>query len=501
MFLLSLLLASCSRIGQAQIAPPFTSIYQFSAVEFNGGICLNTDGADIRAGLVQDADGNLYGTASMGGSVNAGTVFKLTTTGVLTPLHNFSEYGRDGCLPYCHDRGLVLGEDGNLYGTTVMGGPTSPAESAFYTGTVFRITTGGAITTEYSFSAEQANHNNVSWNADGASVYAGLIQGKDGYLYGTAQSGGIYGCGTVFKVKTNGAGFENLHSFGLLNGDSENWDGIGPQAGLIQATDGNLYGTTASGGIYGWGTVFKITTTGVLTTLHSFDLSDGEYPQGGLIEGADGNLYGTCCGADMSSVFKITTKGVLTTLHVFTGSDGYYPDAGLIQGRDGNLYGTTQFGGTNNNGTVFQITTRGVLTTLYSFSGFTGYNGGTFSWGTNADGGRPMGALLQGDDGNLYGTTHEGGVNGSGIVFKLTMTPVIAGFSPASGKVGASVTLTGANFSNVTSVKLGSLTARITIHSDSSLTFTVPTGAESAKVTIINPFGTAESSTEFIVTH
>ena len=122
MFLLSLLLASCSRIGQAQIAPPFTSIYQFSAVEFNGGICLNTDGADIRAGLVQDADGNLYGTASMGGSVNAGTVFKLTTTGVLTPLHNFSEYGRDGCLPYCHDRGLVLGEDGNLYGTTEYGG-------------------------------------------------------------------------------------------------------------------------------------------------------------------------------------------------------------------------------------------------------------------------------------------------------------------------------------------------------------------------------------------
>ena len=240
-----------------------------------------------------------------------------------------------------------------------------------------------------------------------------------------------------------------LHSFSGYPSDGDS-----PYAGLVQASDGNLYGTTNTGGANGWGTVFKMTPSGTLTILYSFTGgSDEGVPGTALIQAKDGNLYGTTAGGGASgngTVFKITTSGTLTTLHVFSGSDGAGPN-GLIQAKDGNLYGTTYGGGANgDNGTVFQLTPLGMLTTLYSFSGSDGY--------------QPFAALIQAKDGNLYGTTEFGGPNftfpsnlGYGTVFRFNMNsvPVISSLKPAKVNAGGpafTLTVNGANFANNSTV-------------------------------------------------
>ena len=187
-------------------------------------------------------------------------------------------------------------------------------------------------------------------------------------------------------------------------------------AGLLQDASGNLYGTTFAGGTNGYGTVFKVTPAGVETVLYSFSGgTDGQYPQAGLIQDASGNLYGTTYGIDLyggtnsnGTVFKVTPSGVGTVLYSFgTGTDGNYPYAGLIQDASGNLYGTTTGGGANNKGTVFKVTPAGVETVLHSF-------------GTGTDGRYPYAGLIQDTSGNLYGTTHGGGTNNIGTVFKIS---------------------------------------------------------------------------------
>jgi uncharacterized repeat protein (TIGR03803 family) len=190
--------------------------------------------------------------------------------------------------------------------------------------------------------------------------------------------------------------FTTLHSF-------DGKDGSRPYAGLIQATDGNLYGTTDFGEPHGEGTVFKITPSGMLTTLHSFDYADGGNPSAGLVQGTDGNLYGTTYGGGANQggeIFKITPSGRLTTFHSFEGTDGSYPYAGLVQATNGDFYGTTSGGGSSNCfgagcGTVFKITPSGILTTLHSFNG--------------TDGQFPAGVLVRATDGSFYGTTEYGG--------------------------------------------------------------------------------------------
>ena len=210
-----------------------------------------------------------------------------------------------------------------------------------------------------------------------------LIQATDGNFYGTTLLGGdtsicSEGCGTIFKMTPQGT-LTTIHSF-------NDTDGLEPASGLLQATDGNFYGTTAGGGGSGHGTVFKITQGGMLITMHSFDGGDGYSATGNLMQAADGNLYGTTeyggannnsivCGSSVSgcgTVFKITLAGVLTTLHNFCSqtncTDGANPyQAGLVQATDGNLYGTTYDGGAKDWGTVFRITAGGSLTTLHSF--------------------------------------------------------------------------------------------------------------------------------------
>lgn len=254
-----------------------------------------------------------------------------------------------------------------------------------------------------------------SGSPDGIGPYAALIQATDGNFYGTTSGGGARGSGTVFKV-TPGGSLTTLYSFDLATGD-----GIQPSAGLIQATDGNFYGTTVTGGAHGHGTVFKITPAGTMTTLYSFGSAtgDGSQARAGLIQAVDGDFYGTTeTGGgthDSGTVFKITPGGALSTLYSFGGTSTYGagPLAGLIQATDGNLYGTTSEGGPSSYGTIFKITTGGTLATLYSFS--------LTDDGALPDGGYPESALVQAADGKLYGTTVTGGASDEGTVFSLTI--------------------------------------------------------------------------------
>jgi len=328
----------------------------------------------------------------------------MTPNGTLTTLYSFQGQS-DGAFP---DVGLLQASDGNFYGTTPWGG-VGPA----YYGTIFKITPAGTLTTMYSFCSQQGC-------TDGRVPAAALVVGADGNFYGTTSSGGtgcyIWGCGTVFSI-TPGGTMTTLHSFNENDGDA-------PNGALVQATDGNFYGTTSDGGADYVGVVFSITPSGVLNTLYSFVAPSGSYPMAGLVQSRDGNFYGTTSSGGANgggTVFRITSTGALTTLHNFAGLDGYAPYAGLVQAGDGNFYGTTYSGGTGNNcnsgcGTVFKMTPSGTLTTLHSFNG--------------RDGSFPYGGLMQASDGDLYGTTYGGGAYNNGTVFRVGMVRTCATCRP-----------------------------------------------------------------------
>lgn len=315
--------------------------------------------------------------------------------------------------------GLVQATDGNLYGVTVYGGADNRHLcEGVGCGTFFEMTTSGALTPLYSF-CSQTNC------IDGFFPQAAPVQGTDGNFYGITLFGGGYDCGrrtcgTVFKVTADGK-LKTLHRFG-----SSRNDGGTPEARLVQTAGGTFYGTTCGGGAANFGTFFKITSAGKLEILRSFEggKNSGNCPWG-MVQGADGNFYGVAtegggsgdCAFGCGVVFKITPAGKITALHDFGGPDGARPEV-LIQGADGNFYGTTDvggaYGGNNGYGTVFKITPEGVLTILHSFN-FT-------------DGAEPT-DLIQGSDGNFYGTTLEGGGgNGCfdnldcGTLFQITPT-------------------------------------------------------------------------------
>jgi uncharacterized repeat protein (TIGR03803 family) len=330
----------------------------------------------------------------------------------LTTLALFDEF--DGSGPYTAP--LVQGADGNFYGTTTYGGANCVSGGGC--GTVFKITPEGTLTTVYSFCAQ-------SGCTDGIYPYAGLVQGTDGNFYGTTTQGGASGHdGTVFKITPAGT-LTTLYSFCAQVNCA---DGGYPFGGLVQASDGNFYGTTFSGGVGdaqycngGCGTVFKITPKGALKTLHSFEGYDieGSGPSAALVQGGNGNFYGTttnggaynACALGCGTVFEITSKGALKTLHSFAGypSDGAAPYASLVRGADGTFYGTTANGGAGDDGTIFEVTAAGVATT-YSFC----------TQANCTDGGDPEGGLVRATDGSFYGTAIRGGVYGAGSIFKIT---------------------------------------------------------------------------------
>ena len=257
----------------------------------------------------------------------------------------------------------------------------------------------------------------------GAGTESPVLQASDGNFYGTTYAGGTHLFGTVYKVTAGGL-LTTLHDFCSQTNCA---DGMFPVGGLVQGNDGNFYGTTTQGGAHNQGTVFVISGGGSFSVLHSFQGTDGTEPFAGLVQGTDGNFYGTTFSngpIGYGTVFKITPAGVLTTLYGFSSGDGGEPAGTLVQGTDGNFYGTTVGGGHNSNcdgldacGTVFKITPGGVLTTLYNFC----------SQANCTDGVEPYAGLVQAGDGNFYGTTWLGGTNcrpgllgGCGTVFKIT---------------------------------------------------------------------------------
>lgn len=251
-------------------------------------------------------------------------------------------------------------------------------------------------------------------NADGDSPYGNLIQASDGDFYGMTQNGGSANAGVVFKITSAGV-VTILHSF--TGGTT---DGANPQGSLIQASDGDLYGMTQNGGASDDGIVFKITVGGAETVLYSFagGTTDGANPQGNLVQASDGDFYGmTTYGGsnDYGTAFRVTPAGTETILYSFAGgaADGAYPQGSLIQASDGNFYGMTMVAGSNNDGVVFELTSGGAETVLHSFVG-----GAT-------DGSRPSGSLVQASDGTLYGMTLLGGASNDGVVFQVSPAGVV----------------------------------------------------------------------------
>ncbi len=326
------------------------------------------DGYDPYAGLLQGTDGNFYGTTASGGSScqpgGCGTAFTLSSAGALTTLVSFDD--SDGALPQA---ALIQATNGNFYGTSYEGG-------AYGSGEVFELTPNGTVTTLHSFCERVPC-------GGGALPSAGLIQAADGNFYGVTAEGGTGsgcedkdGCGTVFKI-TPAGNFTVLYSFCSATGCP---DGEDPQGPLVQATDGNFYGTTTYDGdsANGGGTVFRITPQGVLTTLHSFcsqsNCADGAEPYAGVIQATDGNLYGTTYKGGLyndesnygGTIFKITLSGTLTTLYNFCSqancADGSLPTGVITEDTNGTLYGTTYGGGESSTrcaalgcGTVFSL--------------------------------------------------------------------------------------------------------------------------------------------------
>ena len=471
-------LVLCATTAIALPAQTLTTLYSFCSLGFP---C--TDGEVPFAGLVQATNGDLYGTTLYGGTNgNYGTVFKITPSGTLTTLYSFCPQTNctDGAAPQA---GLVQAANGDLYGTTLFSGTNGQ-------GMVFKITQGGTLTTLYSF-CSQTNC------TDGANPDAGLVQAANGDLYGTTAGGGAYGGGTVFEITPDGT-LTTLYSFCSLGFPCT--DGVGPAAGLVQATNGDLYGTTFFGGPNGGGTVFKITPGGTLTTLYSFcsqsNCTDGAEPEAGLVQAANGNFYGTTEGGGRANgrygtVFKITPTGTLTTLHRFNGTDGTFPYAGLVQAANGDFYGTTGGGGANGNGTVFKITPTGELTTLYSFCSQTNCT----------DGGQPLAGLVQDANGDFYGTTSGGGGGpANGTVFRLSvgLGPFLKP-RPPYGKVGAAIKILGTNLTGAASVSFDGTAAVFEVVSSSEITTTVPAGASSGAVQVVTPSGTLSSNASFLV--
>ena len=475
----------CVMTATASLAQNFTSLASFDG----------TNGAGPKyVSLVQGFDGNFYGTTDgggTGGTNGAGTVFKITPTGRLTTLYNFCIQANcaDGQEPMA---GLVLASNGNFYGTTYGGGANG-------FGTVFKITAAGALTTLYSF-CTKANC------ADGSLPFDALVQGADGNFYGTTGYGGAHcpknfptGCGTVFKITPSGT-LTTLYSFCAQANCA---DGTIPYGGPVQGADGNFYGTTE--GAFGGhpGTVFQITPTGILTTLHTFNcVADGCNPYDGLVQAANGDFYGTTYDGGANSggtVFSITSGGTFTTLDSFGIPNGGYSYAGLVQGTDGNFYGTTPYSEVHNPvcndlhcGTAFRITPGGTVTTLHHF--------------VLTDGGFPTGGLLQATNGKFYGTTSTGGSTsancpeGCGTVFSLSvgLGPFVKTI-PASGKVGTKVIILGNNLTSTTSITFNGATAPLLKVTASAIETSVPTGATTGTVAVTTPSGTLDSNVAFQV--
>lgn len=421
-----------------------------------------TNGAVPVTGLTVGPDGSLYGTSSAGGANGLGTIFKMTTAGALTTLVNFSgsTAPAKGGVPSGE---LHLAADGNFYGTTSAGGvndlgtvfkmtPTGTlttlkeftgtsgsgkgaeprgrlaADAAGTTlfgvcgrggaddlGSVFKITTSGTFTSLKEFTG-------ASGNTKGESPSGGLVRATDGNYYGVTESGGADDLGTVFKI-TSGGNLTTLADGSTANGGAFN-------GALFQAADGNLYGTAGSGGTEDLGAVFRITTGGAFTVVHSFIGDEGFTPRSALVAGADGALYAPASAGGpglRGTLFKISTTGVFAKLADFAPAAAWSPAGGLTPAADGTMLATFTEGGTAGFGVVSRITNAGVVTPVVSFSGLEGADRGA----------EPVGALLATTSGDYYGLTRRGGVNDGGTAFRISADDTftsLSGFGSTTGQ-------------------------------------------------------------------
>jgi len=422
---------------------------------------------------------------------------------------------------------LAQDRDGNLWGTSIYGGANGQ-------GTVFKVTPTGTLRGVFNFVYSQGND-----------AFSGVVLGRDGNLHGATNNGGALGAGVVYKISPNGA---YIIVSNLAN--------VAVNAPLVQGAGDNFYGTAYFGGNFsacarGCGTVFRVTPSGTVTTIHEFDSADGAFPYAGLVQGIDGNFYGTTlaggslapCGGNTGcgAVFRITPGGKLTVLHRFHSSDGSGPSTGLVQGMDGSLYGTTGSGGAHNAGTVFKIALNGKFTALYNFTG-------------GDDGAGPLGPLVQGTDGNFYGAASSGGntycIAGCGALFEVapsgvfttlyTFTGTQDGAHPGAlvqhtnrlfygttpyggtssygsvfsldtglgpfvkavlnfGRPGAQVQILGTGLTGARSVTFNGTATTFNVVSDTFLVATVPAGATTGPIRVNTPHHTLTSNVDFIV--
>jgi uncharacterized repeat protein (TIGR03803 family) len=422
----------------------------------------NSSGNPGFGALVQGRNGKLYGTTS-GPIGTDGSAFVMTTSGNASQLYTF---GSDGANPWA---GLTLGADGYYYGTTFDGGSTG-------NGVLFKLSPTGLYTSLHEFAG----------GSDGALPVAPPIQASDSNFYGTTSGTG--GASTVYRYETNGT-FTTILNL-------SNTQGQYAAAPLIQGTDGNLYGTAEEGGNAfpdGCGTIFKLSTSGEILWTYAFPCgAGGVFPEGPLVQASDGNFYGTTesgggdRGIQPGTVFRLSQSGVVTTLYDFTNlTDGSAPIGGLTQGTDGNLYGTTSGGGgKSRGGNLFQISLGGVHTILYYFG---------------ASGEEPYAGVMQDTNGTFYGTTYAGGRDGYGSVYSFNMGlgPFVTFVQP-TGATGSGAQILGQGLTGATGVAFNGVAAtNFTVVNDTYITAVVPSGATTGKVVVTTPSGALTSNVNF----
>lgn len=414
--------------------------------------------------LIQGAGGNFYGVTSLGGHRDLGTIFRMTPQGNLSRVFTFN--GANGTRPQA---ALVQGRGGNFYGTTSQGGASGQ-------GTIFKMSRAGTLQTLHSFVCHQANC------PDGDFPDTKLVRGLDGSYYGTTYVGGSADKGVVFRIGPHGS-FVVLHSFGYPTRKL----GAYPRGPLLQASDGNLYGTCERGGAYGLGTIFMVTPQGQVKLFHTFGPLDteGDGPAGDLVQGSDGNLYGSteAGGANQwGTLFKINLQGDYQKIYDFaSGSFLYFRS--LLQASDGNLWGV--FKGYN----IYVISTSGLLVQNIDML---------------AQGVAPISALMQGSDGKLYAAGDD--INHGDKIVILAIdaglpppAPSIAGFRPLSGTAGSEVVISGASYVGATGVVFNGVSAQFVVNASGVITATVPVGASSGPIQVTTPGGSAASQTDFTV--
>ena len=422
----------------------------------------STDACKPEGNIVQGRDGNMYGGGAVCGGNGSGAIYKISPAGVESMFFSFP-----GTWLYCGGAGLTLGSDGNFYGACEAGNPATGL------GSIFRLTPAGVFTDLHDFTGA---------NGDSFPVYP-PIQASDGNFYGVTGNE-VQVCGNIYKMTPAGV-YTNLHTFTWGNSDCHS-------SNLVQASDGNLYGTLADCAVVqGAGCVYKISTAGVFKEIHDFAFSTGQEPCTGLIQGKDGKLYGaTNQGAanGWGNIYKMTTAGVATDLHDFNNAtdaacvNNVWAPVNMLQVADGTFYGVNPAYGPSGTGSIYKLTSANV------FSAF------LFPVPL-VDGDLPSSTLIQHTNGLVYGTTPSGGFippncpqGCQGTFFSVaTGDKPFVSLEPTekTGNVGASVGMFGQGFSSASVVKFGGVAAtKVTLSGTTYLTAVVPAGAHTGAVTV-----------------